>query len=431
MTRAWEPLLEGERAARANAAVDEIAADLVGARESFDAGDSRWLGAAPTELALFFAYLAAATTNDAHARTAEAFLETAAAHLDREELLHLFGGLAGVGWVLQHLQRPPVDLGVDATDVLDPIDDIVLRQLAQTPWTSHYDLVGGLVGFGVYLLSRLPDPRAEDGVRRVIAHLADLAEPLEGGLAWPTPPRLLSPTDREAAPRGFYNVGVAHGTPGIIGLLAQVHARGLERHTTQRLLDGAVPWVLAQQLPPGSATRLPRWVSPGVVAGPSRVAWCYGDLGVALVVLNAARVVGRPAWEQAAITLGRGMAERALVTSITPDACLCHGWAGNAHLFARLHQASGAAIFRDAAVRCYASALDARGAGDPVGGYTFWVSAGPGRGQHWQPHAGLLGGLVGLGLTLLAASRPLAPAWDEVLLVCPPPSAAAAPPARG
>src|SRR5205807_798323 len=80
-----------------------------------------------------------------------------AAVADHATSASLYGGLTGVGWALAHLQvrLPGLDGEADAAE----IDEALLHHLDRTPWPDDYDLVSGLIGFGVYALDQSPWPR--------------------------------------------------------------------------------------------------------------------------------------------------------------------------------------------------------------------------------------------------------------------------------
>lgn len=46
-------------------------------------------------------------------------------------------------------------------------------------------------------------------------------------MTWWTNPAWLIPETREKCPRGYYNLGLAHGVPGVIGLLGRACAPGV------------------------------------------------------------------------------------------------------------------------------------------------------------------------------------------------------------
>ena len=73
---------------------------------------------------------------------------------------------------------------MDEEDLNEEIDAVLRQHLSQTPWRHEYDLVGGLVGYGVYALERLPRPSAVACLELVVERLAEIARPRAGGIAW-------------------------------------------------------------------------------------------------------------------------------------------------------------------------------------------------------------------------------------------------------
>src|SRR5262249_36568549 len=150
--------------------------------------------------------------------------------------------------------------------------------------------IDGLVGFGVYALERLPRPAAAACLRRVVEHLAETSRQCPEGIAWWTGPARQSPDTRAEFPHGGYNLGLAHGVPGVVALLGRVCAVGIAVGTARPLLEAAVRWLLTQRGTQGFS----HWVGPGAAASPGRLAWCYGDPGVAAALLYAARCPDEP-----------------------------------------------------------------------------------------------------------------------------------------
>ena len=149
---------------------------------------------------------------------------------------------------------------------------------------------------------------------------------------------------------------------------------------------------------------------------PARQAWCYGDPGAAIALLAAARNVGEPVWEQAALDIALRAAVRPPQQAGVKDAGLCHGAVGLGHIFNRFYQATGHAQFATAARFWYEQTLAMRQPGQGIAGYLSW---GPGTdgALAWVEDLGILSGAAGIGLALLAATTPLTPAWDRMLLV--------------
>ena len=130
--------------------------------------------------------------------------------------------------------------------------------------------------------------------------LEDAAEVQEVGLSWHTAPEWLDPDSPESA-AGYYNLGLAHGVPGVIAFLARLLPTNVAPAQVRRLLAGAVQWLLRQKDRDERGSYRYFVGSPG-----TRLAWCYGDLGVAQALLLAGRLNNEPRWELEALDLARG-----------------------------------------------------------------------------------------------------------------------------
>jgi hypothetical protein len=328
----------------------------------------------------------------------------------------LYSGLTGVAWAAAHLRDRLRDLDTEAVN--EEIDETLLEHLSQSPWPATYDLIDGLVGFGVYALERM-SPGADAArltaaacLERVIDRLAETAERRSDGITWVSRAEWVPPERREQYPPCHYNLGLAHGVPGVIALLGQACAAGVAVARARPLLDGAVRWLLSQQGPAGFSSL----TEPEPSATPARLAWCYGDPGVAAALLLAARCVDEPSWEEAARAIARRAAERQPEQAGVVDTGLCHGAAGLGHLFNRLFQATGEAWLGEAAQFWFRRTLEMRQSERGVAGFAAWRLAPDGT-PGWAADPGLLTGAAGIALALLAATTPIEPAWDRVLLV--------------
>lgn len=434
----WKPLLEGEAAAEALRVADEIAAAIAAEVSQGGTGDPAQAAARQASLAggsaghaLFFDYAAEAIPGkeEEYGNRAAESLERAIEAVAEEPMsFGLHSGFTGIAWVAQHLQRrlsgseEPEGAAAEGAageeeDGEDPnaeIDAALQDLLARRPWTETYDLIGGLVGLGIYALERLPRPSAAACLAAVVDHLADLAQATPEGATWFTPPELLGPWARPLNPEGHYNLGVAHGVPAVLPLLAAACREGVRAERAAPLLADGMRWVLAQQDRTGAVSCFTNAVGEGVERGPARLAWCYGDAGIAVALLAAARLAGRAEWEAEALAVARRAAERQVQAAGVRDAGLCHGAFGLAHLFNRLYQATGDGLFAQAARTWYREGLAYRQPEGGIAGFAAWdYREGEPR---WAPETGFLTGAAGIGLALLAAATPHEPAWDRILM---------------
>jgi len=366
-------------------------------------------------LAIFFAYLAQAGLTVRGFEPAERFLDAAQALLATAPMTpSLYQGFTGVAWATEHLTRRMFQSDDDNPN--EAIDEALQDYLTQSPWVDDFDLVSGLVGVGVYALERLPRPSASVLLGLVIDRLRESAERTADGITWHTAPQLLSPSQRDRCPGGHHNLGVAHGVPGVIALLGRACAAGVARATAASLLDGAVAWLLAHQLPTGFGASFGWAVAPGIEGRPARSAWCYGDPGIAAALLVAAHGAGRGEWEREAIALAHQAVDRPVEQTRVRDAGLCHGAAGLAHIFNRLAQSTRDPRLADGARTWFAHALEMHRPGCGIGGFAARNVAQDGS-ESWAAERGLLTGAAGVGLALLAAITPIEPAWDRMLLM--------------
>jgi lantibiotic modifying enzyme len=400
-------------------AVLAIARDLSKIAEK---GVRTWTGSTDFSLAggdagvaLFFHVLS--TTE--HGRTIDtegardALLSRAAGALSSEPMTpSLFMGFTGIAWALSAM----CDVGGEGADALDGID-VALANHLRAHHEEQLDLVSGVVGIGAYLLERLPRAEARSGLRAIVDQLESTAERSVEGCTWPEPPERLTAEDRAMYPEGRCDLGVAHGIPGIIAFLGRLVRAGVEVERARALLFDSVRWLQAQ----ASGRESPRfahWSAPVGPLLPTRIAWCYGDIGVSIALLVAATATGSTELRDYAIDLGHRVAERPHDTADIVDVGVCHGTAGAAHQFHRLFRATGDPAFLAASRHWFAETLAARRDGEGVGGYRSVIRDTDLR-DVWIDNPELLNGSAGIGLALLAALTDVDPWWDRVLLMSP------------
>jgi class I lanthipeptide synthase len=427
---AWRPLLQGAMARQALDVVGEIRDALheLPPPTSASASDKALRQSESTDAslagglagrALFHAYFGEALGSERDLDRARECLKAAAGLVSsRQMTASLFSGFTGVAWAMEHLRSRLFD--EDGDDPNEAIDEALVDHLGRAPWRDTFDLIYGLAGIGVYGLERWPRRGARLIVERVVDRLEETASPRPEGVAWFTPADQIPIRQRERSPEGHFNTGMAHGVPGVIALLGRTCGKGVAAGKGLPLLQGAVRWLLAQRLDEESPWAFPMWIGSGIASGPSRIAWCYGDPGIAVSLLGAGRSLGERDWEREAVAL----AQRAALLPDrhgVQDAGLCHGAAGLGHLYNRMAQATGDPALRDAARSWLGMALEMRTPGKGIAGYAAWLVQEDGT-MGWTDDPELLTGAAGVALAFLAAATPHEPAWDRILLADIPPA---------
>ena len=392
----WKPLLDGSLAADALQAVRDIA-NAVAVDGSAPAADRTvfWAYAAPL--------LEAPYANTAYDVALDDLIATIQGGVPVTSLYDQ--GLAGLGWTLTHI--------LDGDESLGVLDEALVEIIKNERTTGGYDLAQGLTGIGVYFLERLltgGDDRAREGLELVIDALARCAHVHDDGITWLTTAEIGPESYRASYPDGFYDCGLAHGTPGVVAFLGRAAALPDKPAAPRKLCDAALRWIAAQRQARDPHGRFPAMIMKGEAPERSRAAWCYGDPGVAVALWGVASRLGTST--SLALETAYDSATRAPETCGVRDTALCHGTVGMAHLCNRFFQASGDTTFRDAARDWYARTLaQKRPANDGIGGFPQW------RGElGWQPASGLIDGAIGIGLSLISAISETEPSWDRMLL---------------
>jgi hypothetical protein len=393
MSTSWTPLLSGALRDRALATVEALLGEVLATpREGLSAG----LLEGHAGQALFFD-MAARAMDPRLLEQVGVSLERAVEGLSRSRPsgpgLHA-GGLTDIAWVAAHLAAHHP--GLDVEEVCSAADEALEEALRQSPWPLPCDLRDGLAGIGLYALERVPHPSGRRLLERVVAKLEETARPLEEGLSWPMPQRFWALYGQEATfPRGLYTLGVAHGVPPALAILAAAHALGVERERAHVLLEKGFRWVETLASPEGHP-RFPLYLhgSEPFPDPHGRFSWCAGNPGITAVLAWAAQRWGDPAWRARTLGWACEVAREALERPAPHHSNLCCGAAGTAHLFHRLFRATGVPLFEEAAVR--------------------WL-------QHTlalppPTVANLQFGAAGTALALLAATSELEPKWDSAFL---------------
>jgi hypothetical protein len=226
----------------------------------------------------------------------------------------LYGGLAGLGFVVEQVAREKPEINEDT-------DAALLLELERGRWQGVPYLATGLAGRGVYFLERLPLPAARRGLELVTGHL-------EEWLARANLAHLVaSDASRPAS--------VSEGVWGIAHFLCRLAGSGVEKERAQLLRERISGWLDAT---------------------------------------TAAAAVSDECPEIAAVCLQIGLPEpgRALI-----ECCLSNDWplsraAGVAHTWNRVWRLNQDPSCRAAAVEWLDRAISAWDRG-PIGPERFWT----------------------------------------------------------
>lgn len=269
--------------------------------------------------------------------------------LGNSTLLPTFSnGLAGVGWVIEHLIKGEF-IHLEDSILLERIDDLLgqyVYTVLQNDPDPDLDFLHGLTGIAYYFLYRKTKIDCIESILEKLKQLSIL-EP-DGARKWVFQNTLHK--------EGVYDLGLAHGIASLISFLSSVVESGYFEDLSKELLHGSIKYLLKQEHQNDSLTsRFPRWVklnsSSDEASAKSKISWCYGDLGIAVSLLNASKVLKNTELNEKAIEILKATSVRKSVASTgIICSCLCHGSIGNGFIYHHLWRLEQKKFLKDAAI---------------------------------------------------------------------------------
>lgn len=318
-------------------------------------------------------------------------------------------GFAGFGLGLHMLEEAGFIDG--SADTLDDIDVILSYHLKKEIGKDNYDFLHGVVGIGFYFLKHYKyRPQVSlVQIKRILDYLESSAIYEEDGkYKW----TMIDTYDDNKVKT---NISLSHGMASIVIFLSRTLHLGIieDNIALVKLLKGALKFVLAQQIDHSEyGSYFPNLALesiPTIVR--SRLAWCYGDLGIAMALWQA----GNALKDQDAIDFAKKILKFSatrtnLVQASVHDAGLCHGAAGVAQVFLRMGKEMQLPELYKAYEYWKDITLRMGSHQDGVGGYKAFRA----KEDEWIAFSSVLEGAAGIGFTLLSEVNS---DWDEILLL--------------
>ncbi|NQZ06598.1 MAG: lanthionine synthetase C family protein [Algicola sp.] len=317
----------------------------------------------------------------------------------------LYSGLSGIAWTIDYLQH---NSGEPFEDYNEELDQHFDQLLSTQVWQGEYELITGLCGIGLYGLGRCDIDSGHKIAEKVIHHIIALAHTDSNGTYWATDANSAYGHVDENTEE--VNLGLAHGTTGVIALLSKAVKKHVLLTQTAPLLKSACEWLLAQK---NDDPAQGYFSYNNLKQCQSRLGWCYGDLSNAYVLYKSGLVLQNKALADAALSIALATCKRKKDQSGMVDASFCHGSAGIMFMYQRLFFYCGDEYFKEAAQYWLAQTLELADSAEDLSGFNYYR----GRDKTVEENLGFLEGYSGIGLALLASIQTKEPDWDEVLML--------------
>ncbi|MEO1053922.1 MAG: lanthionine synthetase C family protein [Bacteroidota bacterium] len=384
---------------------------IMGQIEKLEVLDHIALTSAKGGLALYYAYAYQILSEEEAIDKCHENVGTCLEYIGNQSMdTSLSDGITGLGWLLAHLIENEL-IEIEGAEFMNVFDEQIFKSFETDIETGNYDLLYGLIGKGQYFLQRSSAGDFEKALLQVVEMLAQMSEKTDTGITWPdrfTHKHLANPQVK-------YNLGLSHGVPSIITFLAKVAKKGIARKQCLELIESSLPWLLGQQTEK-HYSRFPHFSDE---KEPSRLGWSYGDLGVAIAVWNAARVTERFDLEATALDLVTIACDRTLDNSHsyvlkdgTPDISLCTGASGIALIFNNFYQTTGISMFKQSRDYWHQITMEHLWRLTEMDTHAYDdMSFTP-----WYSDPGLLNGMAGIGLSIMALESEMPAPWQSLFL---------------
>lgn len=287
-------------------------------------------------------------------------------------------GLAGTYWLLNYLNDKKY-IKLDTSEIEIYLQTFLGKNSALLLQEKNIDYLHGLGGFYV--------PFTDTSKQNDIDVLLSAFELKENKLLMPYKYSMMGKlTDNS------YNMGLAHGYPSYIRLLTLNSTNNLYFEQVCQLKNVVDSSKLNAQ-----KSLYPFVFHTDEVNTSSRLAWCYGDLGIAASFWLAGKKFDQPQWQEEAVQiLQHSTKRRNLEENQVLDAAFCHGAAGIAHIYNRYYKETGLKEFDDARWYWLNQTLQMATYQDGLAGFKSLQGK-----QGYQNNYSLLEGIAGIGMVLL------------------------------
>lgn len=306
-------------------------------------------------------------------------------------------GLAGLGWLFLYLKNNSevVDISslLELDSFLDEIDQLLEDEVDKMLCDKNYDLLHGVLGIGLYFIKR----EKYMTVERICVDLYHNCDFQDDEIKWKR-------FDKYRAKEYIFDLGLAHGNAGILYFLGKCYANHIAPAKCKFLIDGIIKFYLNNKQDLQIVeSNFPASIKAGDYSSgqnipmKSRLAWCYGDLGILHTLLLVSGWIddkkSKCIFE--ALLVEVSMRRSASVTRLE-DSQFCHGMTGVGYIFLSIYHLTQNHLFKEAAEYWINQVLDDGNNSNGLAGYLFKMGDNVG----WEDMMDVLNGIGGVGLFL-------------------------------
>jgi hypothetical protein len=283
--------------------------------------------------------------------------------------------------------------------ISDEVEEFIDLSYVDYIKDDNIDFLHGSVGVAFYYLESLNEDKDQEkyknNIEILLSHLKETGIWNDNMLRW-----------KEST-----NISLSHGMASIVILLCNLIRQDINFNTDiSHILKDAVNYILSQEIDYSQYGSFFPNKSNSYEIEKSRLAWCYGDLGIALCLLNASEVLNDDLIKKKALQIiNYASNRRDLEENCIVDASLCHGTSGIAMFFYSLflkmkddHYLNTAKYWLDKTIELYREKK------------VFYLVN---ENRYDHERLSLLEGKIGIALAILTIHFNIQSEWQKFLLI--------------
>lgn len=316
-------------------------------------------------------------------------------------------GLTGFLWTLDNLSTHHF-IDIDLADFKESIHPVLNNYLTQKMDLDDFDFLHGALGVANYFLDQT-DEDSHNWLKEFNKKLLRKAILHDNGTLSYT--SLVYP---DGKPVQVTNFGLSHGMASIIYYFQRcLKHEALHTLELKTALEQLISFFRKNQNDLSlHKTYFANWIgSPGAKSD-SRLAWCYGDLGIGVSLLQAAETLNDTELKNYSLEILKSTTNR-----LDPekegvkDAGICHGTAGLLKIYRNLFRKTNIPEFKNAGDYWLQKTLEQATHTSGIGGFKKFNQTG------YENDYGLLEGACGIGIVFLEELMNKSFPWEKSLML--------------
>ncbi len=355
-------------------------------------------------LSLYFAYRYRLTNDEKFHDCINICITKSFEIIESGYLYHSFSsGFSGWAWSIEYLQQNNF-IDIDSNELLLDINDYLKAKTFNLLQKEDYDILHGALGIVWYFITSPNYNKHQEYFEAVINTLETQSEKfINGSIAW-----------YNENNKNEINLSLSHGLSSIICVLSKIYQK-YPSNNIEKMINNSVAFLLScKQNPEICGSYFPYKKETSIKNIHSRLAWCYGDLGIANALLFAGQALQSIDYinEFHKIALfnsnRKNMKEGQLF-----DAMLCHGVSGVAQMFKRFYLVTNNIVYKETSDYWILELLKMDTFSDGLAGYKQYIP----NDNSWKNDISFLEGVSGIGMVLLSHEMDEDVKWDQSIIL--------------